>query len=44
MRIDFERVQSMFQAVVELLPEARGAMLDRECAGDLELRRQVEAP
>jgi tetratricopeptide (TPR) repeat protein len=42
MPIDLQRVQSVFQAVVELPPAERAALLERECAGDAELRRYVE--
>jgi serine/threonine protein kinase len=43
MPIDFQRVQSVFQAVAELPPAERAALLERECGGDAELRRGVEA-
>ena len=43
MPIDFQRVQSVFQAVAELPPDERPAVLERECGGAAELRRQVEA-
>jgi tRNA A-37 threonylcarbamoyl transferase component Bud32 len=43
MPIDFQRVQSVFAAVAELPPTERPAVLTRECGGDAELRRQVEA-
>src|SRR5262245_45126777 len=43
MPIDFQRVQSVFERVAELPPAERAAVLERECAGDAELRRQVEA-
>jgi tetratricopeptide (TPR) repeat protein/tRNA A-37 threonylcarbamoyl transferase component Bud32 len=42
MSIDFQRVQSVFQAVAELPPAERVAVLERECS-DAELRRHVEA-
>src|SRR5262249_29352528 len=38
-----QRVQSVFQAVAELPPTERAAVLERECGGDADLRRQVEA-
>jgi tetratricopeptide (TPR) repeat protein len=41
MPIDLQRVQSVFQALVELPPAERAAVLEREC-GDAELRRYVE--
>src|SRR6516164_11415572 len=43
MPIDFQRVQGVFGAVAELAPAERAAVLERECGGDAELRRQVEA-
>jgi WD40 repeat protein len=43
MPIDLQRIQSIFQAVAELPPAERAAVLERECGGDAELRRQVEA-
>jgi serine/threonine protein kinase/tetratricopeptide (TPR) repeat protein len=43
MAIDFQRVQSVFQEVAELPPAERAAVLERECAGDPELRRRVDA-
>jgi serine/threonine protein kinase/tetratricopeptide (TPR) repeat protein len=43
MPIDFQRVQAIFQAVAELPLAERTAVLDRECGGDAELRRRVEA-
>jgi tetratricopeptide (TPR) repeat protein len=43
MPIDFQRVQAIFQAVAELPSPERPAVLDRECGGDAELRRCVEA-
>jgi serine/threonine protein kinase/tetratricopeptide (TPR) repeat protein len=43
MPTDFQLVQSVFQAVAELPPAERAAVLERECGGDAELRRRVEA-
>jgi serine/threonine protein kinase/Tfp pilus assembly protein PilF len=44
MPVDPQRVQSAFLAAVEAPdPDARAAILDRECQGDGELRRRVEA-
>jgi eukaryotic-like serine/threonine-protein kinase len=43
MPIDFQRIQGVFQAVAELPPSERAAVLARECGGDAELRRQIEA-
>jgi WD40 repeat protein len=43
MAIDFQRIQGVFQAVAELPPAERAAVLERECGGDAELRRCVEA-
>jgi serine/threonine protein kinase len=42
MPIKFERVQSVFQAVAELPPAERAAVLDRECGDDASLRSCVE--
>src|SRR5205807_1438993 len=41
--INFQRVQSVFQAVAELPSAERAMVLERECGGDADLRRQVEA-
>jgi eukaryotic-like serine/threonine-protein kinase len=38
-----ERLKSLFGAALELKPEERAAFLDRECNGDVELRRELEA-
>jgi serine/threonine protein kinase/tetratricopeptide (TPR) repeat protein len=43
MPIDFERVRSVFQAISELPAAARPAALERECAGDAELGRALDA-
>jgi WD40 repeat protein/serine/threonine protein kinase len=43
MAIDFQHVQSVFQAVGELPLAKRAAALERECGDDAELRRCVEA-
>ncbi|MEI8021725.1 MAG: serine/threonine-protein kinase, partial [Schlesneria sp.] len=43
MSIDFQRIGDIFQTVAELPVPERSAVLDRECAGDTELRRRVEA-
>jgi tetratricopeptide (TPR) repeat protein len=43
MPIDFPRIQDVFQAVADLPADERAAVLERECRGDAELRRQVEA-
>lgn len=37
-----DRLPSVFEAACELAPEARAGFLDRECAGDDPLRREVE--
>ena len=39
----YQRVVELFHAALELEPEARSAFLDQACAGDEELRREVEA-
>ena len=44
MPVDPRRVQAIFLAAVEYRePTERSAVLDRECAGDQELRRRVES-
>ena len=43
MSIDFQRIRDIFQSVAELPASERAVVLDRECAGDTELRRRVEA-
>ena len=44
MPLDPKRVQAVFLSAVECQePAARAAVLDRECAGDAELRERVEA-
>jgi hypothetical protein len=44
MTLDPGRVQAVFLAALEQeTPADRGAVLDRECAADAELRRRVEA-
>src|SRR5215472_6185502 len=43
MNENWEHVQSLFLEVLDLPPEERGALLDASCAGDLELRREVES-
>jgi WD40 repeat protein len=44
MSVDAKRVQAVFLAAVEVDdPASQAALLDRECAGDAELRRRVEA-
>jgi serine/threonine protein kinase/tetratricopeptide (TPR) repeat protein len=43
MPMDLQRVQSVFQAVAELPPAERAAVLEQQCAGDAELRRCIEA-
>jgi serine/threonine protein kinase/tetratricopeptide (TPR) repeat protein len=43
MALDFQRIQGVFQAVAELAPAERTAVLERQCAGDAELRRRIEA-
>lgn len=39
----YQRVVELFHAALELEPEARSAFLAQACAGDEELRREVEA-
>jgi hypothetical protein len=44
MPVDPQRSQFVFLSAVEWHePAARAAVLDRECSGDAELRRRVEA-
>jgi tetratricopeptide (TPR) repeat protein len=43
MPIDLKRVQDVFQAVAELSPAEREAMLEQASGGDAELRRRVGA-
>ena len=39
----WRRIEEVFQAAVKLPPDRRAAFLDRECAGDPGLRREVES-
>ncbi len=39
----WQRVSAIFDELVDAAAEARSALLDRLCAGDAELRREVEA-
>ena len=39
----YQRVWELFDAGIDLDVEGRRALLDRECGGDVDLRRQVEA-
>src|SRR5262245_14950902 len=43
MAADPKRVKDIFMAVSEAAADRRAALLDRECAGDAELRQRVEA-
>jgi WD40 repeat protein/serine/threonine protein kinase len=43
MPFEFQHIQGIFQAVAELPPAERAAVLERECGDDTELRRRVEA-
>ena len=36
------RIETLFEAASDLAPEARTALLDRECTGDPELRREID--
>lgn len=40
---EWRKVDDLFQAAVELPPAERQPFLDVACAGDAELRRQVDA-
>ena len=39
----WQRLRRLFEAARELEPEAREALLDEACAGDAELRAEVES-
>ncbi|HEX6183590.1 MAG TPA: protein kinase [Pyrinomonadaceae bacterium] len=39
----WRRIKELFHAAVELAPEERGAFLDANCAGDAEVRAEVES-
>jgi len=39
----WERIQSLFLEALDLPPQGRASFLDRACAGDEEVRRQVES-
>ena len=39
----YSRIQELFDAVVDLPPKERAAMLEKECGGDATLRQEVEA-
>jgi serine/threonine-protein kinase len=41
--VAWRRLQEVFDAAADLEPAARAALLDERCAGDPELRRQVES-
>src|SRR5262245_58989122 len=43
MASDPKRIKEIFMAVSEAAPASRGVLLERECAGDAELRQRVEA-
>src|SRR5262245_54011516 len=43
MAADPKRVKEIFMAVSEAAADRRTALLDRECAGDAELRQRIEA-
>jgi serine/threonine protein kinase len=43
MNENWERVQSLFLEALELLPEKRDAFLDQACAGEDQVRREVES-
>ena len=40
---EWDRVKALFQAALELAPDARVEYLDRECGGDSEVRSEVDA-
>jgi serine/threonine-protein kinase len=39
----WQRLQALFYEALDLKPEARSAFLEQNCAGDIELRKEVEA-
>jgi serine/threonine protein kinase/tetratricopeptide (TPR) repeat protein len=39
----WKRVEAVLNEALDMSPEDRAAFLDRECAGDLELRREVDS-
>src|SRR5215210_1943489 len=39
----WRRIEPIFQAALDLVPDERAAFLDRACAGDETLRREVES-
>ena len=39
----YERICRLFESACELEPDQRSALLDRECADDPTVRREVEA-
>src|SRR4051812_1506053 len=43
MAVDAKRVEEIFMAASEASVDGRAALLDRECAGDAELRQRVTA-
>src|SRR5690349_13325947 len=38
----WSRIETLFEAAADLAPEARAALLDRECADDAGLRTEIE--
>lgn len=40
---NWERIQSLFLEALDLRPEERAPFLDTACAGDAEMRREVES-
>ncbi|MET0226312.1 MAG: serine/threonine-protein kinase, partial [Dokdonella sp.] len=42
-RTRWQRISAIFERAVELAPAERAALLEQECAGDAELRREVDA-
>ena len=38
----YEQIDKIFQSAVELTEDHRAAFLDRACAGDAELRKEVD--
>ncbi len=42
-RARWRRIQELFHRAADLAPHERRALLDTECAGDADLRREVES-
>jgi len=40
---DWDKIKSLFQQVIELIPEERGAFLEEHCKDDPELKKEIES-